>query len=308
MQAATPRATVTRAFVIGRRRKGRKNGQVIREVERALRKAGWTTDSKLVSKKREIREATAAKVTARYDVVVAVGGDGSVAQAATALARSKVALGIVPTGTGNLLAGNLDLPRDPAEAADVILTGRRRVIDVGRARFGRKKHDFIVACGIGYDAEVMDATDKGQKMKWGKAAYIANAIGQVGEIENVTHEITLDGESRTFEASQVFIANFGRLLPVVTPRQAVRPDDGLLDVIVVSASGFLPGLIAGWEALRQKGTGVSGGGHVFRARASRIRVETKAPRLVEGDGSVIGTTPLSVRVLPGALTVLVPSR
>ena len=154
----------------------------------------------------------------------------------------------------------------------------------------------------------MDATHKGQKLQWGKAAYIANAIGQVGEIRNVTHEITLDGESRTIDASQVFIANFGRLLPVVKPRQAIRPDDGLLDVIVVSASGVLPGLVATWEVLRQKRTGVSGGGHVFRARASRIRVETKAPRLVEGDGSVIGSTPLSVRVLPKALTVLVPRR
>ena len=233
------RTEVTRAFVIGRRRKGRRNGQVVREVERALRAGGWTTDSKLVSKKREIREATASKVSARYDVVVAVGGDGSVGQAVAALARTKVALGIVPTGTGNLLAGNLALPSDPADAARVILTGRRRVIDVGRATLGREKRDFVIACGIGYDAEVMDATDKGQKLQWGKAAYIANAIGQVGEIRNVTHEITLDGESRTIDASQIFIANFGRLLPVVKPRQAIRPDDGLLDVIVVSASGVL---------------------------------------------------------------------
>ena len=262
-------------------------------------------------------------------MVVAVGGDEAVAQAATSLARSPAALGIVPTGTGDLLAGNLGIPNDPTEAAKLILTARRRVIDLGRAAVDGKRRDFVVACGMAYDASPMDrgATDPTDatdaegtpaaathpaaahpKLRWGKAAYVANAIARFGDMRNATHEITLDGETRTVEASHVFIANFGRLLPVIKPRQAIRPDDGRFDVIVVRASGLVPGLLASLEVVRQKSLGVSGGGHVFRARASRIRIETASPRLVEGDGSVIGTTPLKVKVMPRALTVLVRRR
>jgi diacylglycerol kinase (ATP) len=327
---------VTRAFIIGHGRHSDTTPEVVRQVERVLRSGGWTTDSVLVSKKRELRRAAVSSVKDGYEILVAVGGDKEVAQAATSLARSSVPLGIVPTGSGDLLAGNLGIPSDPTEAAKLILTARKRVIDLGRAAVDGKRRDFLVACGMGYDASPSDpatteATDDAAtgaeetdartkdadpahltaaapKLRWGKAAYVANAIGRFGDMRNTTHEITLDGELRTVEASQVFIANFGRMLPVIKPRQAIRPDDGRLDVIVVRASGLVPGLLASWEVVREKSLGVSGGGHVFRARASRIRIETVSPRVVEGDGAVIGTTPLRVKVVPRALTVLVRRR
>jgi len=298
---------VTRAFVIGRLEKGRKNGRLVREVEDALKAGGWTTDSLLVSKKRGIRRTSASSEAAGYDVVVAVGGDDAVVQAAAGVGRSRVALGIVPTGNGDLLAGNLGIPARPSDAARVILTGRKRVIDLGRASIEGKRRSFAVACGVSYDATV-DTTDKAKRLPWGKAAYLANALRQIGDVRNVPHQLTLDGQTRIVDASQIFIANFGKLLPVIRPRQSVRPDDGRLDVIVVSASGLIPGLLANWEVVRQKQLGISGGGHVFRARASEISVETPSPRLVESDGRIIGTTPLNVRVKPRALAVLVPRR
>ena len=84
------------------------------------------------------------------------------------------------------------------------------------------KRDFAVACGIGFDAEVIDATGAGQKLRWGKLAYIANAIGQTGTIRNVAHTITLDGVATEFEAAQVFVANFGKMLPLVEPAPSDR--------------------------------------------------------------------------------------
>ena len=297
---------MTRAFVVGRRRKGRKIREVVREVERLLQAGGWEVDSQVVTRKRDLRRRTAAAVEAHYDVVVAVGGDGAVLEAASALAETKVALGIIPTGTGNLLAGNLKIPNGPAAAVRVLLTGRRRRIDVGRVTINGEHHDFTVACGVGFDAEVMDATGTAQKLRWGRLAYLANAIAQTGGIRNVTHEITLDGVQSTMEAAQVFIANFGRMLPMVAPRRRVRPDDGLLDVIVIRASGPVPGLLAGWEALLQTELGESSGGRVFRAQAREVRIETEPSRLVETDGSVVGKTPLVASILPGALIVMVP--
>ena len=297
---------MTRALIVGRRRKGRRIGRAIGETQRRLEGAGWTVDSALVGRKRELRRRAARAVKAGFDVVVVVGGDGAVLQVVQELAQTKVALGIIPMGTGNLLAANLGIPHRHDRAADVLLAGGRRRIDVGRLTVGGRHELFTVACGVGFDAEVMKATGKSQKRRWGKLAYVASAIRQARRVRNVAHEITLDGVRSTVQATQVFVANLGRIGVAIEPRLQVRPDDGLLDVIVVRASGPLPGLLAGWEALRQGDLGESSEGHVFRARARKVKVRTEPSRLVETDGSVVGTTPIRVSVRPAALTVVVP--
>jgi YegS/Rv2252/BmrU family lipid kinase len=301
-------ATLQRAFVVGRQRKGRNIERIVSEVRNELHAAGWKVDSEVVIRKRHLERATAKAVKAGCDVVVAVGGDGAVVRVASALAETGVALGIIPTGTGNLLAGNLKIPHGTARATQTVLTGRTRRIDLGRVTVDGKDHDFAVACGIGFDAEVIQATGPRQKLRWGKLAYLANAIGQTGGIRNVPHEITLDGVVSRTEAAQVFIANFGKMLPLIEPRRSIRPDDGLLDVIVVRASGPLPGLLASWEAMRQTDLGESSGGRVFRAQAREVRIETQPSRLVEIDGSPIGKTPITVSIRPRSLRVVVPKR
>lgn len=299
---------MTRALVIGRRRKTRHIGQTVRQVQAVLRAKGWTVEARVVLHKRELQRSAEKAVKSGVDVVVAVGGDGAVVRVASGVAESRVVLGIVPKGTGNLLAGNLDIPKGVHEATRVILGLRTRRIDLGHVAIDGSEHDFAVACGIGFDAEVMDATGTGQKLRWGKLAYLANALGQTGTIRNVAHKITLDGDVTETDAAQVFIANFGKMLPMVQPRRSIEPDDGLLDVIIVRASGPLPGLLASWEAMRQGDLGESDGGHVFRAQAREIRVETDPERLVETDGSAIGKTPIVATIRPGALRVIVPRK
>jgi diacylglycerol kinase (ATP) len=300
-------ARAPRALVIGRRRKGRKIGRVVRETAALLRAADWRVSTEVVARKRDLRRLAARAVKDRRDVVVAVGGDGAVIEVASSLAESGTHLAIIPTGTGNLLATNLGIPTGTDNAVKVVLAGRQRRIDLGRVRLDDDERDFAVACGIGFDANVMGATPKDQKLRWGKFAYLASVVGQTGTIRNAPHTITIDGVRHSTEAAQVFIANFGGMLPVLQPRRKVRGDDGLLDVIVVRASGPFPALFAGWEALTQKDLGESGGGHVFRAQAREIRIETDPPRLVERDGSVIGQTPITATVRPRALTVIVPA-
>ena len=297
-----------RALVVGRKRPGRPIPEAVAEVAQQLEEAGWEVVTSVVKRKRDVRRATRRAVKDERDVVVAVGGDGAVLQVATVLADTTIALGIVPTGTGNLLAANLKVPTDRDKAVEALLSGRPRRIDMGSVSIGRKKRAFTVACGIGYDAKVMDATTPEQKLHWGKLAYLANAVRHTGSIHNGKHEITIDGVRSTMDAAQVFIATFGKMLPMVQPRHRIRGDDGLLDVIVVRAAGPIPTLLAGWEAMLQKDLGESPGGHVFRAQAREISVRTDPKRLVETDGSVAGATPITVSVRPRALTVIVPRR
>ncbi|MDQ6794880.1 MAG: diacylglycerol kinase family lipid kinase [Chloroflexota bacterium] len=294
---------MTQALVLGRRRKGRKIGQAVRETRMMLEAAGWKVEGRLVDRKKDLRRHAARGVKQGVDVFVAVGGDGAVLQVVNAVAGTEVALGIVPRGTGNLLAGNLGIPHRLDKAVEVLVKGQRRRIDLGRVRVGGKDHDFAVACGVGFDADVMKVTQTSEKRRWGKLAYIASALSQGHRLRDVTHKITIDGVSSTTEAAQVFVANFGRMGPF-EPRREVDPQDGLLDVIVVRARGPLSGLLAGWEALRQRDLGESSNGHVFRAQAREVRIETDPRRLVETDGTIVGKTPIDVSVRPAALTVI----
>lgn len=298
---------MTKAFVIGRRREGRPTAEVVHQVRGILEAAGWTVDSAVVDRKSDVRRRARDAVKDGCEVVVAVGGDGTVRRVISAVTGTSAALGIIPTGTGNLLAGNLGIPTRTDRAAMVVVSGARRQIDIGVATVDGKPYDFAVACGVGFDAEVMAATPSGSKRRWGKLAYFATAIATSGRIRNVSHEITLDGVTTKTMAAQVIVANFGRMMAGLAPRRPVLPDNGLLEVIVVRASGRFAALPAAWEALRQTELGHSSGGHVFRAQAREVRIVTAEPRPVEIDGTVVGTSPIEVHIEPAALTVLVPA-
>jgi diacylglycerol kinase (ATP) len=297
---------MTRSLVIGRHRPGRKIGRAVRETQRRLDAAGWKVEGLVVRRKSALRRHVADAAKAGVDVVVAVGGDGAVLQVVNAIAETSVALGIIPLGTGNLLAGNLGIPHRLDQAVDVLVNGHHRRIDLGRVTVGGEAHYFSVACGVGFDARVMESTDTTEKRRLGKLAYVVAAMRQAQHVRDVSHEITLDGAHSTSKAAQVFVANFGQMGSLIKARREIQPDDGLLDVIVIRAPGPLLGLLAGVEALWQRDLGSTGAGHVFRAQAREVRIETRPERLVETDGSVIGKTPIIVSIRPAALTVIEP--
>jgi YegS/Rv2252/BmrU family lipid kinase len=294
------------ALVIGRHRPGRPIESTVADVSKQLRLGGWTVRDELVEKKRELRQRTGKAVKRGVDVVVVVGGDGAIAQVATKLVGTDIPLGVIPSGTGNLFAGNYGIPGDVKDALATIREGHRRAIDVGMAEVDGKQRAFAIACGIGFDAHVMDATSRAEKTRFGKLAYLVHALGETAALRNARHTVTLDGEETTINAAQVFIANAGRMLPMLEPKPPVIPDDGLLDVIAVTAGGPVQALAAAWEATRQDELGKTDSGRVFRARARTIEVTTTRPRLVELDGSVLGKTPVRASVVPGGLCVLVP--
>jgi YegS/Rv2252/BmrU family lipid kinase len=297
---------VTHALVIGRKRKGRPIREAVRDARRRLEAAGWTVEDAVVGKKKALRRRSKRAVDDGLDVVVAVGGDGVVLQVVQSLGGTDVTLGIVPMGTGNLLAANLGIDRRPDVAVRVLVDEHRRRIDLGEATVAGRTWLYSVACGVGFDAEVMKATKRSNKRRWGRLAYVASAIGASNNVRDVPHSITVDGKTTDTPAMQVFVANFGRTGLSVKPRLPVEPDDGVLDVIVLRASGRLRALAAAWQAVRQSHEGPSHDRRVLRARAEEVRVDADPKRLVEIDGSVIGTTPVAVSVRPGALTVLAP--
>jgi diacylglycerol kinase family enzyme len=276
-------------------------------VAAGLAGAGWAVDAVEAHEPDEIAGHARAAVGAGFELVVAVGGDGTVIEAASPLVGTDVALGIVPGGTGNLLAGNLGIPRRAAAAARVLAAGQARRIDLGIVEMAGVTRYFAVACGTGFDAHVMAATHPAVKRRWGKAAYFGTALALGSRLRNVPHVIEIDGRRMEIEAAEVIVANLGELVPgLLRPRLAILPDDGLFDVVVLTVEGPFQGLLGVWETLTYTEHGVHPGGRVFRARARSVRIEATPPQPVELDGDVLGATPLSASVVPGAISIIVP--
>ncbi len=240
------------------------------------------------------------------DVVLACGGDGTVRSVAEALAGTGVAMGLVPAGTGNLLARTVGTPDGVADAARVALTGDDRAIDVGRIRIDGSEEErvFLVMAGTGFDAAIMESTPEALKVKVGPLAYVISGLRAMrGRRIRVTLSLD-DGPPLRRRTRTVLVGNRGTLLGglVLMPRAAI--DDGVLDVVSLA-----PGTLAGWVAVALRVITKRPRGHErvehWQARSIVIRTETPQPCQVDGD-PVGNVRELAIRVDPNTLVLRVP--
>lgn len=244
-------------------------------------------------------------VEAGYRSVVAVGGDGTVGEIITALAGTRVPLGIIPKGTGNQVAYNLGIPRQVEAAVDVVINGALMPVDLGQIDTGRY---FAVGVGAGWDAAMVAAATRELKDRWGFGAYIY-AFLQVGVTPpSALYRITVDGETAEVRAAMVIVANMGNI--VSNPPAfgfglgpGVSHRDGKLDVCVF-APRRLPDVAAMlWRLARRR---FAGDDRMLFFQASEVRIEADPPVVYETDGEVIGETPLVARAVPEGVLVFVP--
>lgn len=241
-------------------------------------------------------------------LVVVAGGDGSVREAAAALADTHVPLAIVPGGTGNVLAGAIGL-RARSRALDAIREGAGRRIDLGRARWGDdagEVHDrvFTVACGMGLDARVMAAAEGEWKRHIGFGAYVGAAVRELVRLEAAHFRIRRDDTDLAITGLVVLVANCGDLVPGrLGARRPLDPGDGRLDLLVVGGSSIVAGVRGAVELLLRTDT-VEGA--VVRQEVVSVRIEADPPQPIQVDGDHYPAGWLEATVLPGALTVLGP--
>jgi diacylglycerol kinase (ATP) len=276
-------------------------------VRDALKAAGWRTELAATVGPGDARRLAAYGVAEAVDLVAVFGGDGTTMQAAAALVGTDVPLGIVPGGTGNLLAGNLRIPSSPGRAADVLVRGRTRRLDLGRMERPSGTHYFAVACGAGMDARVMAGTESLHKRRWGMAAYVATTFRLLAEVRSSPHHLTVDGAEYDATAAMVLVANCGEIFPPwVRLGVGIVPDDGMLDVVVMRADSVGQSLRAVWELLRTGPARPQKGGLVGYARGREITVQSASPEPVQLDGEPDGHTPFTAAVVPGAIRVVAP--
>ncbi len=230
------------------------------------------------------------------DVVVACGGDGTVRACLDALADTGTALAVVPLGTGNLLAANLGLPSG-LDAAGRVGAGEPRRIDLGRVN----GEAFAVMAGTGFDAMMIRDASSESKSRFGSLAYVWSGARNLRSAL-VPTVIDVDGDRwLTARTSLVLVGNFGTITAGIEVFPDAEPDDGLLDVAVVSAATWREWLTVAWSLLRRR---PAPDRLVRRTRGRRINVEQEVPRVYELDGEDRApTTRLDISVQPRALAI-----
>ena len=244
-------------------------------------------------------------------VICPLGGDGTVRAVATALVGTETPLGLLPGGTGNLLARNLDLPFDSIEKALVVaLTGQNVRIDVGRLSVDPSgqhavpdEHLFLVMAGVGLDAAIMAGAQERLKARVGSAAYVVsgfqNFLGPQFKVR-----MKVDGEGEFARRTRtVIVGNCGRLFGGLVLMPGARLDDGVLDSVVLSPRG-----VVGWSAVAGHVVTRQRRGHplIDRHAGEEIHIELDRPQEVQLDGDTIGTArSMTARVDPLALVVRV---
>lgn len=254
-------------------------------------------------------QAEAALASGATEVVV-VGGDGTLRHVAGVLAGTGVPIGVVPTGTGNVLAHTLGVPGAARDAARCALGDRVRPIDAMRVRLdGGEPHLALLLCGLGYDGRVMAGLGEPLKLRLGAAAYFVSAARALAAPRFGVHVSADPGTAREAlhdgEALSVMVGNVGRLPPGVTLMPAARPDDGVLDAAIVR-----PRSLWGWGAIvAQTVAGLHGRRPVVvTPRSARFVVEAEPPQPAQIDGDAVGCVRrLEVGVAPRAVCVRVTS-
>ena len=298
-------------------------------VERHASAAGWGETLWFETTEEDAGQlVTAEAVAAGADVVMAAGGDGTVRAVAEALRATGVPLALLPSGTGNLLARNLDLTMDFDEGIALMFAGYDRSIDLGLielrhivdGRESRSTHVFLVIAGLGIDAKMIANTNSKLKKAVGWLAYVDGGIRALPDLHSISMQVSIDGEEpwRSVSSHSVMAGNCGLLPGGILLMPDAVPDDGVLDFMALRPQGPF-GWIRAWNKVTIE-NGVlakSAAGRrlidiapdvkdVVYAQGTDLRLKLDEPQEIQLDGDEFGLADsLHIWVDPGALKVRV---
>jgi len=281
-------------------------GQFRAIVSAMALESGWSTPTWHLTTVEDSGTGQAhAAAVAGADLVIVCGGDGTVREVCAELAGTGIPVGIVPAGTGNLLARNLDIPLYVRAAIDVALNGQDRAIDMVSVRGdGIEDSHFMVMAGMGLDAAIMEGVNEDIKKKVGWLAYVWSALKSL--MFPVTRvEISVDGgEPTTHRARTIVVGNVGYLQAGMPLLPDATIDDGLLDVVILYPRRFLSWVPMAFRVLTKRPR-TDETINRMTGRTVSIRAHSDTPRQLDGD-SVGPGRELHMECIHGRLLVRVP--
>lgn len=237
-----------------------------------------------------------------WDVVVAAGGDGTVAGVAQAAGEARVPLLIVPMGTANMLATQLGAPGD-VDGAIGLLTGEAVVRWIDGMEIAGRLH--FLSAGVGVSAKTISDLSATGKRLFGLSSYVWTGIASTFTFKPALCTLSLDGRRTRLRVLDISVINAGfRSDPAVPGFPDIRADDGRLDVLVVWAPRVmeyvrhLEQALFGWHRVRPNVR--------WRAAVHEVKIESDEPLLVQADGDLIGETPVTITLVRRVVGVIVP--
>ncbi len=276
--------------------------QLRRVIEKRFQILGWDTDFHTTEENEDTGQIVANRITDGVDLVVATGGDGTIAAVAAGMVGADVPLGIIPTGTWNAIARHLAIPFNPIRAVN-LMTGNHDIRKLDLMLVGETVHAMNI--GVGFSAAMVANTSRTEKRRLGNIAYFSTIFKQIFGLEMRRYSIDADGQHFRGRATEIFVANYGVVgLKALENILDIKPDDGKVDVLIMRARTILDLPAMFWQAfiLRQKRA------PKYRqlSAAKNLVIRTSPAAIVQADGELVGQTPISVKVLPQSVNVIVP--
>ncbi|MDZ4773549.1 MAG: diacylglycerol kinase family lipid kinase [Planctomycetota bacterium] len=296
----SPGSNKQHVLVIANPIAGRGRGErTARELEKALKQAGFAAELHLTRARGDGRERAAA-IGREVDVVVAVGGDGTLSEVLSGLPRRDIDVGVLPMGTANVLSLDLKLPHDVNGFVSMLRDRKTQAIDLARVN---ETHLSFLVCGIGFDADVVHELEKRRKGPITKLDWTLAAMRAFASWRNPRLTVEIDGAPVAGEFALVLVSNIVHYGGYdVLSRDRVF-DDGLFEVYTFEAGsrlGLMRHAVHGtFGRFPSKRAGLHRGKRVF------VRSETPVPFQVDGD--LRGVTPFELVVGSEPFRLLVPS-
>ena len=271
-----------------------------------LRSHGWRAELKLTQAAGDARRLAREAVEQSTNVVIAIGGDGTINEVIQELAGSETALGVIPSGTVNVWAREVGIPLDYSGARDVLVCGQTRQIDLGKIN----DDYFLLMVGIGIDGEVTHAVEKKTAKRFGVLGYLF--VGTWLGLGYPAFRAILSMDDYVIKTNpiQIIIGNTQLYAGAIKYTWQAKCDDGLLNVCIVRKSGVLRRIQVGISFLLRRKKRER---WVRYETGETIKIHTRHPVAMQVDGDPKGYTadgqlPTIVRVVPGALKVIVPQK
>ena len=274
---------------------------VLSILNAAFQPAEIDWDVFVTKKEGDARRLAQQSAAAGVDAVAVWGGDGTVMEVISGLVSTQVPVAILPGGTGNGTSNELGISSDPVEACALICGNDSQIRQIDLGQIG--DNYFMLNAGVGFATSIMEGTEREAKDRLGVIAYLLTGLQTLREPPIAHYHLTLDGKHMELDGITCLIANAGTLGNTgVKLAQDIDVSDGLLDVLIIRNADL--GSLAALAV-----SVLSGNKHtptLEHWQAREITLVADPPQSVQLDGDVMGQTPFTARVLPGAARIIVP--
>ena len=248
----------------------------------------------------EEAKETCVTFSPKVDLLIILGGDGTVHSCINAIAplKERPVIGILPAGTSNDFSRTLQIPQNLHKAAQAIING-----DVINVDIGKTDHQyFLNFWGIGLVAETSQNIDKEQKKSWGVLSYFISTIRTVNQAEAFQYKIITGKDEYNGEAVLIIVLNGKFLGTRKLPIPSIQNNDGLFDVLIIknsTLSSFIELL-----SMNNANTDEEQFTELEHFQARKLKISTSIEKDIDMDGEIAGTTPDEISILPGHLRMI----